>query len=126
MANKLTKFPNNLIRGDTPLLQVPLTVNGNPANLTGYNTTFTVTASQTPVTGDTPVIQVSAPGDSTGILNFQLCNGVANNDTSKLAPGTTYYWDVQLSNDLSGSNRRIFTVLRGTLGVDADYNLSTS
>jgi hypothetical protein len=126
MANKITKFKENLIRGDTPLVQFPLTINGSAADLTGYNATFTITESESPVSGDVPVIQITDTGDNTGTLEFQLLNGQVNNDTSVLDPSKTYYWDLQLSNDGSGTALRIVTPLRGTLGVDADYNLGTS
>lgn len=123
MANKLTKLPNNLIRSDTPLLQFPLTVNGVAVDLTGYTCTFTITASQSPIIGDTPIIKIPVAGDSTGVLNFQLLNGQSLNDTSLLTPGTTYYWDVEIKIG-SGATLRRFTPLRGTLGVDTDYNPS--
>ncbi len=116
---KLTKFKNNLTRGDTPVIQFPLTVNGAVANLTGYFATFTITAS---ATGGNPIIQIAATGDATGTVSFQLKNGQALNDTSALVPDTTYYWDLQLSNELAGTSLRIFTPLRGTLGVDTDFN----
>lgn len=122
MANKLTKLPNNIIRGDTPLIQFPLTVGGAVADLTGYTATFTVTASAAPVLGDVPIIKIPVSGDTTGILNYQLLNGQVQNDTGALVPGTTYYWDVELKNALTGTAFRRFTALRGTLGVDTDYN----
>lgn len=122
MANKLTKLPNNIIRGDTPLIQFPLTVGGAVVDLTGYTATFTVTASAAPALGDTPIIKIPVSGDATGVLNYQLLNGQTLNDTGALVPGTTYYWDLELKNSGSGTTLRRFTALRGTLGVDTDYN----
>lgn len=122
MANKLTKLPNNIIRGDTPLIQFPLTVGGAVVDLTGYTATFTVTASVAPALGDTPIIKIPVSGDATGVLNYQLLNGQTLNDTGALVPGTTYYWDLELKNSGSGTTLRRFTALRGTLGVDTDYN----
>lgn len=121
MANKLTKLPTSLIRGDTPLIQFPLTVGGVVTDLTGYTCTFTVTANAAPVLGDVPVIQIPVAGDTTGILNYQLLNGQTLNDTMQLLPGIQYYWDLELKQG-SGTTLRRFTPLRGTIDVVTDYN----
>lgn len=121
MANKLTKL-DNLIRGDTPLLTFTFSVGTTLVDLTGYIITFTATASQDPDTGDTPIIHISANGNSTGTVNFQLLNDQPSNATKNLVPNTTYYFDVQIFNNQSGTLKRIMTPVRGTFGVDADYN----
>lgn len=123
---KRTKLKNNIVRGDTPLIQFPMTVSGVEADLTGFTATFTVTTSENPSEAEAPIIQVQDTGDETGLVEFQLLNGVEGNDTTQLVPGTTYYWDVQLSNESANPGLRIFTVLRGQFGVDADNTWSTT
>lgn len=121
MANKLTKL-DNLIRGDTPLLTFTFSVGTTLVDLTGYVITFTATSSQDPDISDIPIIKISTNGDSTGVVNFQLLNDQTNNATKNLVVGTTYYFDVQIFNNQSGTLKRIMTPVRGTFGVDADYN----
>jgi len=121
MANKLTKL-DNLIRGDTPLLTFTFSVGTTLVDLTGYVITFTATSSQNPDISDIPIIHITANGDSTGTVNFQLLNDQSSNATKNLVPGTTYYFDVQIFNNQSGTLKRIMTPVRGTFGVDADYN----
>lgn len=121
MASKLTKL-DNLIRGDTPLLTFTFTQGTVPVDLTGYVLSFTATSSQYPDTSDIPVIHITQNGNNTGIVSFQLLNDQASNATRNLVPNTTYYFDVQIYNNQSGTLKRIMTPVRGTFGVDADYN----
>jgi len=121
MARKLTKL-DNLIRGDTPLLTFTFTQGGIAVDLTGYQLAFTATSNQNPDPSDIPVIHITQNGDNTGVVSFQLLNDQANNATRNLVPGTTYYFDVQIFNNQSGVLKRIMTAVRGTFGVDADYN----
>lgn len=125
MANKLIKL-DSLVRGDTPLISFPMTIGTTPVDLTGYVITFTVTASQNPDTLDVPIIRIPVNGDETGEPAFQLLNDQASNSTKDLIPGTTYYFDVQIFNNESGTLKRIMTPVRGTLGVVADYNRQDS
>lgn len=126
MATKLVKFKNNITRGDTPLVSVPITVGGVAADLTGYVLTLTITSNANPQPSDTPEIQITVNGDETGIANFQLLNDQANNSTKDLVPSTTYNYDIQLFNGQSGVLKRIMTIVKGTLDVDIDYNRSES
>jgi len=120
-TNKLTKL-DNLIRGDTPLLTFTFSVGTTLVDLTGYVITFTATSNSNPDNSDVPIIRVSTSGDSTGVVNFQLLNDQASNSTKDLVPGTTYYFDVQIFNNQSGTLKRVMTPVRGTFGVDADFN----
>lgn len=120
-TNKLTKL-DNLVRGDTPLLRFSFTVGTVAVDLTGYIITFTATSAQNPDVSDVPIIRISVNGDATGVAAFQLLNDQTNNATKNLVPNTVYYYDVQIFNNQSGTLKRIMTPVRGTFGVDADYN----
>lgn len=122
---KKTKL-DDFIRGDTPLISFPMTVSGVPANLTGYTIAFTVNVLENPSPTDTPIIHIEQAGDSTGVVTFQLLNDQPSNSTRDLVPGTTYYWDVQLWNNQSGSDKRITTVLIGSFQVVADIDRDES
>lgn len=124
VKTKLVNFKSNIIRDNTPLVSVPVTVGGVAANLTGYVLALTITSNANPSPTDTPEIQISVNGDTTGMANFQLLTDQPHNSTSTLVPGTTYYYDVQLYNGQTGTLKRVMTVVRGTVGVDANSNRS--
>jgi len=122
-TKKPTTIKENIIRGDTPLLRFPFTVAGSPADLSGWKCTLSITDQPSPANTNVPVIQISVNGDSTGIVNFQLEQGQANNDTLLLNPGTTYYGDVELNNQQTGALKRVFTPVRFQFDVDYDYTV---
>jgi hypothetical protein len=124
-ATPRTKLKENLIRGDTPVIRIPVTVKGVAVDLSGWKCTMSITDQQAPSNSTTPIIQIPVTGDTTGILNYQLLQGQTNNDTLQLDPAKTYYGDVELNNNQTGAFKRVFTPIRFEFSVDYDYTVGT-
>lgn len=125
MAKAPIKLKEDLIRGDTPVIRVPITTNGAVVDLTGWKCTLSITDNAKPANDATPVIQISISGDATGILEYQLLQGQVNNDTLLLDPSKSYYGDVEFNNNLTGASKRVFTPFRFQFGVVYDYTVGT-
>lgn len=118
---KLVKV-DAIIRGDTPLLVFPITLNREPFDLTDWNGYFTLTNEAAPIdnTGAVVALAEMVKDIVAGTMSFQLTNTI----TAKLVPETTYYFDVQVNREPVDINN--FTVIRGELPVVTDYGVGTS
>lgn len=82
-----------VIRGDTRSINVTLTANGAPVNITGWEVFFTVNSNSDPTTDSGAVIEkqtTSHIDPMNGKTGFTL----SNSDTQNLVPGT-YFYDIQ-------------------------------
>jgi len=115
---KITSF----VRGDTPLFSFPITLNGEPFDLTDWSAYFTLTANDDPTSNDDAVIALAEMtiDTDTGTASYQLTNTIS----STLVPGTTYYGDVQVNKSPTDTNN--FTVVRFTVQVVADFGIGIS
>lgn len=118
--NKLTKL-KSFIRGDTPLLKIPVTVNGLPADITGYTAQLTITTDPRPVNNTDAFLHVTMVTDT---ANSQFTHQFTNTETETLDPTATYYMDVQINKSPANTNN--FTILRGTFTVDTDFSRGLS
>lgn len=89
-----------VIRGDTHTINLTITNNGTPLNITGYTVFFTVNAEKEPSTDSAAVISktVTSHSDPT---NGETIISLSAADTTNVAPGT-YWYDIQLK-DGSGN-----------------------
>lgn len=121
MANKLTKL-KSFVRGDTPLLVVPVTVNGAPATgLSDYAAQLTITTNPRPTNNTDAFLHVTMATDGP---NSQFTHQFTNTETELLDPTATYYMDIQINKSPAETNN--FTILRGTFTVDIDFSRGLS
>lgn len=118
--NKLSKLPG-FTRGDTPLLQIPVTVRGAAADLTGYTGQLTITTNPRPINNTDAFLHVTM---TTDVANSQLTHQFTNTETEGLDPTATYYMDVQINKSPAETNN--FTILKGILPIATDYGRGLS
>jgi len=108
---------DSIVRGDTPLISVPITVNGTPFDLTGWDAKITITANPTPTDNTDAIVDKEACTVDENTVSYQLATTV----TEGLAPGTTYYGDIELSKSPATTNT--FTPLRFSFQVVTDFGV---
>lgn len=110
------------VRGDTPLFNFPITMNGEMFDLTGWSAYFTLTANANPSSNSDAVIALAPMviDVGAGTASYQTTNAI----TSTLVPATKYYFDVQVNKNPTDTNN--FTVVRGTVDVVADFGIGIS
>lgn len=102
----------NYYEGDTyDFIVYPKNASGNTFDLTGYTSTFTIASSVGPspsfVVGGSAVID-----EAKTKVTCKILPAVGR----QLVAGTTYYYDVQISN----GSELVYTLLKGTISVTAD------
>jgi hypothetical protein len=107
------------VAGDTQFIQITLTEDGEPIPLSGYTATFTAKLDLEDADNALTTLQKTL-GD--GIEFIDAVNGVLlitidAEDTKDLEEDTTFYWDVQLSQDGD-----VFTVAMGTMKFVMDVS----
>lgn len=90
----------NVIRGDTHTINLTITDNGTPLNITGYTVFFTVNASKEPADDSAAVISKTVTVHTAPTLG-ETTISLAPSDTTNLAPDS-YWYDIQLK-DGSGN-----------------------
>jgi hypothetical protein len=113
--NKTMAFPNelniNYYKGDTQEFAIyPKKTDGSEFSMTGYTPRFTIAAER----GSSSVISAYAAVDS--LNSAKLLCVIRPADGAQLTPGTTYYYDVEISK--SGVPYPfVYTILTGTISV---------
>jgi len=129
MAKKLKVLElNPFYRGDTPLMIIPVRVNGVVADLTGYTAyvTFTTVENPTDNTGAfLHAAMTTSVGDTLGLgysgyFYYQFTNTVTEN----INPDSTYNWDVQMNKAPQNTNN--FTIASGTFQPRTDFSRGLS
>jgi len=113
---RLTKL-DPFYRGDTPLIAVPVTVNGEPADLTGYTAYITFTLNSNPSSNTDAFLHKTMTTDT---VNSRFTYQMTNADTEGFDPEQTYYWDVQINKSPANTNN--FTIISGTFKPKTDYS----
>lgn len=114
-------------RGDTPILVVPVTLNGGSVDISDYSGFITFNTSNNPSDNTDAFLHkrmtTDAAGDlinpSTGLSfgpNFYY--QFTNTDTEQFDPAVTYHWDVQINKSPQDQNN--FTIAKGTFAPIAD------
>lgn len=105
----------NYYRGDLYEFRVyPKDTNGDVFNLEGFSSKFTIATS----TGSSPVWVDEATAQIDPSYEFIKCSILPLFGRTNLNPGTTYYYDVQVS----GGTDVVYTLLKGTITVTADVS----
>lgn len=127
MATKLTQL-KPFYRGDTPLFIVPVRVNTDVADLTGYTGYITFTTNEDPATNADAFLHATmttSVGDTLGLgYDGYFYYQFTNTDTEQLDPNSTYYWDVQINKAPENTNN--FTIATGTFQPKTDYSRGLS
>lgn len=116
---KLPEANDTIFRGDTVVIQMTITEDDIPMNLTGYSVWFTMKKVITDADAATGAIQKTV---GSGIVLLDTVNGLIE---ITIAPGDTapndgvqkYEADVQIKHTASG---KIETVARGTITFEPD------
>lgn len=108
-------FPNelnlNYYKGDTQEFAIyPKKTDGSAFDMVNWNVKFTVASER----GSSSVIQCYAVIDSLNTSKINCAITPANG--AQLTPGTTYYYDVEISKTATPYNL-VHTVLTGTISV---------
>lgn len=102
----------NYYEGDTyDFIVYPKDAVGETFNLTGYTSTFTIASA----VGPSPSFAVGGSAEIDTAKTKVTCT-ILPSVGRQLVAGTTYYYDVQISN---GSDL-VYTLLKGTITVTAD------
>jgi hypothetical protein len=110
----------SIVQGDTAVLRVAITnQDATPADLTGYDATFTIKRSrgdsdeaavfQGTITDGSIVVVDADP--TLGLLDVTVL--AAN--TTQMRPGKPYYWDAQIS-----QADQVFTPCNGTIFAEGE------
>ena len=101
----------NYYHGDTYEFNIyPKIATGAVFDMTGYSVAFTIASS----TGASPSFSVGATALIDSTHTYISCQ-ILPTTGRQLTPGTTYYYDVQIS-----QGTKVYTLLKGTVIVTAD------
>jgi hypothetical protein len=104
----------NYYKGDTyEFVIYPKDAAGDIFNLTGYTSTFTIADSTGPTPDEGPFGAQAVIGNAKDRVT---CTILPDLGKESLDAGTTYYYDVQVSN----GEELVYTLLKGTITVTAD------
>lgn len=103
----------NYYEGDTyDFIIYPKTANGAVYDLENYTVAFTIANA----VGPNPTMSFLGEASIDATYSYITCRILPDAGKTNLVAGTTYYYDVQISN---GTTLR-YTLLKGTVSVTAD------